>query len=82
MIQEQEHMAERAIRGMGANGALVCSGNFEKQWGLPCWHKVLRKKQTGETIQITDISRHWWLRAHAPDDDEDRVRRIEDPLII
>ena len=43
---------------------VACTGNFTRQFGLPCWHMLYWKLQTNANawLEVTDVDRHWWLR--------------------
>lgn len=54
-------------RKLGEDASLTqCTGTFTKRMGLPCSHKIKEFVETGTSIALSDIHKHWWL-------DPDRV---------
>ena len=58
LVDKQIQLAE----AIGNTDISTCSGQFTKSYGLPCKHKIRRKLDTAQVLQLIDFDSSWYLR--------------------
>mgnify|MGYP003622928318 CR=1 FL=1 len=67
----------------GSDLPSICTGDYRRQWGLPCRHELWRRLESRQRLVLDDISPHWHLRREIPLTEEERkAQTVLDPVVV